>query len=324
MAPSKSRARRNAKKADNGDQQDSVSTASGVLARAHPTSTSNVRTAYKPVGHPDHEHTAPSWTSGLHPDPTTLHQRLADTTRFTAAHCFFHSGPLSNWYSRGAPFSGQVAIDTALPLLRKAGVRHPPVEAVSTQLISRHWFNCREQFMMACKAWLMEKEIGSEDTGSVPDGLEGFLRTRELMYVASPNRLRMGERGKALWDSSLCQILRTSSPKEQKDLGKRVANWDEELWNSACMAVVTAACYARAAFNPILREAYLDNQYGKRSFVEGAPRDAIWGVGIGWQNPVINNPKHWKGENRLGRCHDEACKMVLAEIRKAREGEENP
>ncbi|KAK5190205.1 hypothetical protein LTR92_009916 [Exophiala xenobiotica] len=78
-------------------------------------------------------------------------------TRITPTHILFWSGPLSNW-NVGAPFSGRRAMDLLIPRLDVAKIAHPSRNALSTQLMSRHDFVCGEQFMMACKGWLFERE----------------------------------------------------------------------------------------------------------------------------------------------------------------------
>jgi hypothetical protein len=45
----------------------------------------------------------------------------------------------------------------------------------------------------------------------------------------------------------------------------------------------------------------------KRMFVEGSPSDRIWGVGLRFNDKRLDNEREWKGTNRLGKCHDDAC-----------------
>ena len=248
----------------------------------------------------------------------SLYKRIEDTTRVTKDYYFFHSGPLSNWHTRGTPFQGQRALEIALPLLASTGIPHPAMSTVSTQLLAQHWYNCGEQWMMACKAWLMETDVGSEDASNIPGG---FQALQDDIYKASAP-IGLGPRGQRLHASSLARVLRSSAPKDQKALGKTVENWNEERWEAACMPIVIAGSLARAESTPVLKEIYMDNKDGARKFVEGAPRDTIWGVGIRWDNPVINNPNHWRGTNLLGQCHDEACRMLVQAVNEEKQQEE--
>ena len=39
---------------------------------------------------------------------------------------------------------------------------------------------------------------------------------------------------------------------------------------------------------------------GVTILAEGAPRDRIWGIGMGKNNPLAQDPANWKGKNLLG------------------------
>ena len=41
--------------------------------------------------------------------------------------------------------------------------------------------------------------------------------------------------------------------------------------------------------------------------VEAAPRDTIWGIGLGAKNPKARDRKQWRGKNKLG--------QILTEVR---------
>jgi predicted NAD-dependent protein-ADP-ribosyltransferase YbiA (DUF1768 family) len=47
-----------------------------------------------------------------------------------------------------------------------------------------------------------------------------------------------------------------------------------------------------------------------RRFVEGSPVDRVWGVGLKWDDPKCEEEASWRGENRLGKCHDEAARYM--------------
>lgn len=112
-----------------------------------------------------------------------------------------------------------------------------------------------------------------------------------------------------LYLSTLCSVLRTTSPKEQKALGRACRNFDLTIWDAASIPVVVACSVARTEADCDLKKIYLNA--GKRTFVEGSPEDSIWGVGIHWTHPSINDPKNWRGTNRLGICHGLARNIIL-------------
>ncbi len=161
--------------------------------------------------------------------------------------------------------------------------------------------------MMTCKAWLFETEIydlAKSEWENLPEGEFAAMRHRLMLPTQPDNILE-----KAMWHSSLCRILRAHHPKDQKELGRHTPNFSEEAWSRANMAIVVAGSVARAEADEDLGMLYKGNKDRKRRFVEGSPYDRIWGVGLLWNAREIDDERNWKGENRLGRCHDEACKI---------------
>lgn len=94
------------------------------------------------------------------------------------------------------------------------------------------------------------------------------------------------------------EILLAKSPAQAKDLGRNVLNFDEKLWQQHRMDIVVKGNLAKFSQNEALREYLL--QTGNRILVETSPTDHIWGVGLEKNNPKIENPLLWKGENLLG------------------------
>ena len=50
-----------------------------------------------------------------------------------------------------------------------------------------------------------------------------------------------------------------------------------------------------------------------RVFVEAAPRDKVWGVGMGWER--VAKGEEWRGQNRMGICHGLAAKEVRQKMK---------
>jgi ribA/ribD-fused uncharacterized protein len=120
----------------------------------------------------------------------------------------------------------------------------------------------------------------------------------------------------------LAQILQTYSPREQKALGRTVPDLDDSVWGPASVHIVTCISIARAEVDLELREIYL--QAGKRRFVEGGPKDKVWGIGLVWDDPRADDETQWKGGNRLGLCHDEASNFIRDNPRYWEEADEVP
>lgn len=93
-------------------------------------------------------------------------------------------------------------------------------------------------------------------------------------------------------------ILKSGNPKEQKALGRDVAPFDPGIWDRASIAVVAAGSIARFAANPSLCSKLLATR--GLALVEGSPNDRTWGVGLRWDSPAIEDPRNWRGQNKLG------------------------
>ncbi|WP_165356677.1 NADAR family protein [Sphingosinicella sp. BN140058] len=96
-------------------------------------------------------------------------------------------------------------------------------------------------------------------------------------------------------------ILEAWEPKDQKAIGRDVTPFSAEEWNTICVPAVTAGTLARAEANPALCKLLLDS--GDRQFVEGSPVDRIWGVGLRYDDPRIDDQRNWRGRNLLGTSH---------------------
>jgi ribA/ribD-fused uncharacterized protein len=223
--------------------------------------------------------------------------------RTTPTHIIFYHGILSNWHLKSPPFPGDRALTLCLPELQNLGVPHPSQNAFLTRLIRSSTFNCGEQWMMAMKAWLFEGIPDMDSLSDISD--EEFAVLKE---IATASEQPSGDPERAVWESTVCAVLRAKSPRTQKALGRCADGFREDVWGTACEAIVTAGCVARAEVDGELKGIYLAGS-GRR-FVEGSVSDRIWGVGLSWTGSEIEDEGSWKGENRLGRCHDEAARIV--------------
>lgn len=96
------------------------------------------------------------------------------------------------------------------------------------------------------------------------------------------------------------KILESDNPKEHKALGRKVKNFDADVWNDAKNHAVVSINFAKFEQNPELKSKLLET--GNRDLVEASPYDRIWGIGMGANAPGVDDPKNWKGKNLLGIC----------------------
>lgn len=98
--------------------------------------------------------------------------------------------------------------------------------------------------------------------------------------------------------TTAAKIMSTTSPKLQKQLGREVINYNEAIWDNRKIDIVFIGNLAKFSQNELLKTELLNT--GNRQFVEASPYDTIWGIGMGLDNPLINDPTKWRGLNLLG------------------------
>lgn len=97
---------------------------------------------------------------------------------------------------------------------------------------------------------------------------------------------------------TLEKILAEEDPSKVKALGRMVQGFDEARWAAARFDAVTQGSIAKFSATPELK-AYLLST-GDSVLVEAAPRDRIWGIGLGRENLLVSQPSKWRGKNLLG------------------------
>lgn len=101
------------------------------------------------------------------------------------------------------------------------------------------------------------------------------------------------------------KILATSSPEQQKSLGRKVRGFDADAWTAASFGVVYAGSWLKFARGTRRGDALVET--AGYTLVEASPLDCIWGIGLAAEHDEASRRAAWRGENRLGR--------VLTELR---------
>lgn len=112
-------------------------------------------------------------------------------------------------------------------------------------------------------------------------------------------------------DMISAQILSCASAREAKKLGRMVNGFDAQTWDEHCISLVTTGCEMKFSQCQRCRDVLL--RTGNKILAEAAPRDRIWGIGMGASNPLRLNPGEWRGQNRLG----EVLMVVRERLRNA-------
>ena len=96
------------------------------------------------------------------------------------------------------------------------------------------------------------------------------------------------------------RIMKADNPGEYKSLGRKIKNFDENIWNEHRTEIVLKGNIAKFSQNTGLRDFLLNT--GSRILAEASPYDRIWGIGMAQNENGIENPYNWKGDNLLGFC----------------------
>jgi len=130
--------------------------------------------------------------------------------------------------------------------------------------------------------------------------------SHEGVEYKSAEHFMMAEKARLFGDEDIRnQIIRSKSPKEAKNLGRKVRGFDNTLWEENKYQIVKKANQLKFLQNEELKT-FL-KQTKNKTIVEASPVDPIWGIGMAEDNPDAINPNNWKGENLLG--------YILMEIR---------
>ncbi len=108
----------------------------------------------------------------------------------------------------------------------------------------------------------------------------------------------MAEKARLFNDlESLNKIMLAKTPKEQKALGRKVKNFDENIWSQNLEEIIFKANLAKFTQNLKLKRLILNVD---KILVEASPYDRIYGIGLKADDPRAQDQKTWLGENKLG------------------------
>jgi len=119
------------------------------------------------------------------------------------------------------------------------------------------------------------------------------------IHYATAEHYMMAEKARTFGDTeALGQVLAATTPEDVKKIGRRVENFNAEVWNKRSIEVVLQGNLAKFSQNP--RLGLWLRASGSSVLVEASPEDAIWGIGLHRDDPRANDPSVWPGKNLLG------------------------
>ncbi|MGN0114577.1 MAG: NADAR family protein [Acutalibacteraceae bacterium] len=139
----------------------------------------------------------------------------------------------------------------------------------------------------------------------IKDGVE---YTSAEQYMMAQKAMLFGD------EEIFAEILNTSDPKKCKALGRKVKNFDKDIWNENKRTIVYNGNYEKFSQNEDFAAYLLAT--GDKVLAEASPFDRIWGIGLGKSNPDALNPAKWRGNNLLGFSLMQVRERIKAEIQR--------
>ncbi|XP_065891238.1 N-glycosidase YbiA-like isoform X2 [Dysidea avara] len=137
------------------------------------------------------------------------------------------------------------------------------------------------------------------------DGIEFNCAEQLMMYA----------KAKLFGDDQVASIiLKSTDPKKQKELGRRVRNFDPSVWTDHCEGIVKLANFLK---NADLQKKLLLTE-GK-TLALATKLDAFWGIGLSEKDKDASLKSKWRGLNKLGNVLMEIRDELLEEERDKKE-----
>jgi ribA/ribD-fused uncharacterized protein len=109
----------------------------------------------------------------------------------------------------------------------------------------------------------------------------------------------MAEKARLFGDADILQkTLAAITPKEAKQWGREVQNFNPELWEQKRFDIVVQGNFQKFSQNKPAKNYLLAT--GHKIIVEASPVDAIWGMGHTMESAESKDPFKWRGQNLLG------------------------
>lgn len=139
-----------------------------------------------------------------------------------------------------------------------------------------------------------------------PDEENGYLSNWYLsdfivdgIKFTSNEQYMMYKKAKYFNDEKIAkEILSIEDVKKIKELGRKVSNYNDHMWNGVRQIYVYEGLYAKFNQNEELKNKLLNTK--DSILAECAIHDLVWGIGLGMDDPDRLNIYKWRGSNLLG------------------------
>ena len=171
---------------------------------------------------------------------------------------------------------------------------HPSLFTVKDKNSTEIVFTSAEQFMMYSKAVLFGDSVIADEilalNKKVLDDGEDYILKRYAEGQLSTAEILKDKNLKKIW---------TESQNEIKSLGKKVKNYNEEVWVKNRELIVEEGNFAKFDQNQQLKQSLLNTK--GTILVEASPYDKIWGIGLKENDIKAQKEETWEGLNLLGK-----------------------
>lgn len=99
-------------------------------------------------------------------------------------------------------------------------------------------------------------------------------------------------------EEALEQSLESSDPKTAKAFGRKVKDFDEEVWEENARQIVVEGNLEKFGQNEQLHKFVVGT--GDAVLVEASSYDRIWGIGLKANDSRAKRPDTWRGQSWLG------------------------
>lgn len=95
-------------------------------------------------------------------------------------------------------------------------------------------------------------------------------------------------------------IMKLDSPKDHKEYGRKVANFNQEIWDQKKYDLILKINIAKFEQNEQLKESLISTK--DNVIAEASPYDLIWGIGLSEEQAKDTPIDQWEGKNLLGKA----------------------
>jgi ribA/ribD-fused uncharacterized protein len=106
-------------------------------------------------------------------------------------------------------------------------------------------------------------------------------------------------------DAALLADIIAADASDAKKIGRKIPNFNEDVWRVAAKPLVAEGNYAKFSQNP--RELAILLATEGTTLVEASKHDCIWGIGLEASDPRAWKRETWLGTNWLGEVLTDMC-----------------